>query len=86
MLSALLALLNVTASADDGDGLSVGPVQIGGAFRVNYIYTDWGEHYNDKGEFKMSSYWGLYRWTIILLTFAAPFLIIGGGYLLYTRT
>jgi len=53
------------------------PMKIGDKMQV---------YYNDKGEFKMSSYWGLYRWTIILLTFATPFLIIGGGYLLYTRT
>ncbi len=32
---------------------------------------------------KTVSYWGLYRWTIILLSIAMPLLIIGGGYFLY---
>jgi len=32
---------------------------------------------------KEFSYWGLYRWAILLLVFASPFIIIGGGYLLY---
>jgi len=40
-------------------------------------------YYNDKDKVRMASYWGLYRWPIILFIFAAPFLIIGGGYLLY---
>lgn len=34
-------------------------------------------------ERKVVSFWGLYRWTIILLCFAAPLFIIGGGYFLY---
>lgn len=34
---------------------------------------------------KIVSFWGLYRWTIILLAIASPLLIIGGGYLLYAR-
>ena len=38
---------------------------------------------NDNNEVKLVSYWGLYMWTIILLSLASPFLIIGGGYLLY---
>lgn len=37
----------------------------------------------DLEEVKVVSYWGLYRWTIILLSIAAPLIIIGGGYLLY---
>ncbi len=40
---------------------------------------------NDSDEFKVMSFWGLYRWTVILMCIAAPFLIIGGGYLLYAR-
>ena len=36
-------------------------------------------------ERRVVSFWGLYRWTIILLCIAAPLLIIGGGYLLYSR-
>lgn len=34
---------------------------------------------------KVVSYWGLYRWTIILLSIAAPFLIISAGYFLYLK-
>jgi len=34
---------------------------------------------------KTISFWGLYRWTIILLAIASPLFIIGGSYLLYTR-
>ncbi len=36
-------------------------------------------------ERKVISFWGLYRWTIILSIFAFPLLIVGGGYLLYSR-
>ena len=36
-------------------------------------------------ERKIVSFWGLYRWTIILLSIASPMLIIGGSYLLYIR-
>lgn len=32
---------------------------------------------------KVIGYWSLYRWTIILLSLAAPMLIIGIGYILY---
>lgn len=39
----------------------------------------------DVEETKVVSFWGLYRWTIILLSIASPLLIIGGGYLLYAR-
>lgn len=39
----------------------------------------------DIEEVKTISFWGLYRWTVILLSIASPFLIIGGGYLLYDR-
>ncbi len=34
---------------------------------------------------KIVSFWGLYRWPVILLSLASPLLIIGGGYLLYIR-
>jgi len=36
-------------------------------------------------ERKIVSFWGLYRWTIILLCLASPLLIIGGGYFLYSK-
>lgn len=34
---------------------------------------------------RIVGFWGLYRTTIVLLCIGAPFLIIGGGYLLYLR-
>lgn len=46
---------------------------------VNIIYS------KDNDERKIVSFWGLYRWTIILLSIASPFFIIGGGYLLYSK-
>ena len=46
---------------------------------VNIIYA------KDSDKRKVISFWGLYRWTVILLAIAAPLLIIGGGYLLYKR-
>ncbi len=56
---------------------SPAPYQIGDY--VDIIYS------LDSGKRKVVSFWGLYRWTIILLSIAAPLLIIGGGYLLYAR-
>ena len=35
---------------------------------------------------KTISFWGLYRGGVIISMIAAPFLIIGGAYLLYTGT
>ncbi len=46
---------------------------------VNIVYDTNNE------DRKIVSFWGLYRWTIILLAIASPLLIIGGGYLLYAR-
>lgn len=46
---------------------------------VNIVYS------KDNDEKKVISFWGLYRWTIILLSIASPLLIIGGGYILYSR-
>ena len=48
--------------------------------KVSVVYNP-----QDKKEVKVISYWGLYRWTIVLLCIAAPLLIIGGGYLIYSR-
>ena len=48
--------------------------------QVHIIYSKDGE------EQRVETFWGLYRWTIILLSFAAPLLIIGGGYLIYSRS
>ena len=52
------------------------PYQVGD--KVQIIYNP-----NEEGAVKVISFWGLYRWTIVLLCIAAPLLIIGGGYLLY---
>ena len=56
---------------------SPAPHKIGDMVKI--IYANNGE------ERKIVSFWGLYRWTIILPSIAAPLLIIGGGYLLYSR-
>lgn len=56
---------------------SPAPYKIGA--RVKIIYD------RDHDERKVVSFWGLYRWTIILLCIASPMLIIGGGYFLYAR-
>lgn len=56
---------------------SPAPYKIGE--RVKILYS------RDGTERKVVSFWGLYRWTIILLCIAAPMLIIGGGYFLYAR-
>ena len=44
---------------------------------VGLIYS------KDGNERKIISFWGLYRWTIILLAVAAPLLIIGVAYIIY---
>ena len=49
--------------------------------KVKIVYDQ-----QDDDEVKTISFWGLYRWTIILSCIAAPLLIIGGGYLLYLRS
>lgn len=46
---------------------------------VNIIYAP------DSDFRKVVSYWGLYRYTILLLCFSLPLMIIGGGYFLYAR-
>ena len=46
---------------------------------VNIVYSI------DNEDRKVVSFWGLYRWAIFFLSLASPLLIIGGGYLLYTR-
>lgn len=52
--------------------------QIGETVKVVYNPKDFKE-------VKVISYWGLYRWSIILCCIAIPLIIIGGGYLLYTK-
>ena len=39
---------------------------------------------SDHSKRAVVSFWGLHRWSIILLCFALPLLIIGVGYILYT--
>jgi len=56
---------------------SPAPYKIGD--NVTIIYDNNGD------EKKVVSFWGLYRWAIILFCIAAPLLIIGGGYFLYSR-
>ncbi len=56
---------------------SPAPYQVGDY--VNVLYS------KDGNTQKIISFWGLYRWTIILLSIASPLLIIGGGYVLYSR-
>lgn len=34
---------------------------------------------------KVVSFWGLYRWSIVLGCIASPLLIIGGGYVMYAQ-
>ena len=48
--------------------------------KVKLVY-----HPKEEDEINIVSYWGLYRWTVILFSIASPFLVIGIGYLLYTR-
>ncbi len=46
--------------------------------KVKIIYSKNGD------DRKVVSFWGLYRWVVILLSIASPLLIIGGGYIWYT--
>jgi hypothetical protein len=46
-----IAFAHLSANADDDGGLSFGPVEIGGALRINYIYKDWDETFGGTGEF-----------------------------------
>lgn len=42
-------------------------------------------HNHSAQNVKVISFWGLYRWSVILLMIASPLLVIGGAYLLYSR-
>jgi len=55
---------------------SPAPYDVGEKVKVVYNPEDFKE-------VKVVSYWGLYRWTVVLLCIAAPFVIIGGGYFYY---
>lgn len=56
---------------------SPAPYSVGDKVKIIYSQIE--------NEQKVISYWGLYRWTIILLSIAFPLLIIGGGYIWYTK-
>lgn len=45
-----LQTLPISAEAGEWEGFHLGPLRIGGAFRVNFIYKDWDEEYQDPGE------------------------------------
>lgn len=42
-------------------------------------------HAADNTAQKVISFWGLYRWTVILFAIASPLLVIGGCYSLYAH-
>tara|TARA_R110002049_G_scaffold28018_1_gene96072 strand:- start:109541 stop:109951 length:411 start_codon:yes stop_codon:yes gene_type:complete len=55
---------------------SPAPYTIGDTVKI--IYNP-----KEKDAVKTVSFWGLFRWSVILSMIAAPLLIIGGSYLLY---
>ncbi|WP_089886481.1 DUF3592 domain-containing protein [Kriegella aquimaris] len=55
---------------------SPAPYAIGDTIKI--IYNP-----KEKEAVKTVSFWGLFRWSVILSMIAAPLLIIGGSYLLY---
>ena len=55
---------------------SPAPYAIGDTVKI--IYNP-----KEKDDVKTVSFWGLFRWSVILSMIAAPLLIIGGSYLLY---
>lgn len=52
------------------------PYKIGEKVAIIYAKKD--------KKIKIISYWGLYRWSIILFSIASQLIVIGGGYLLYS--
>ena len=66
-----------TASFESSVSSNPAPYSIGDSVKI--IYS------KDGDDHRVESFWGLYRWTIILLCIASPFLIIGASYLLYAR-
>jgi len=61
------------------NGITSSPPRYKTGDKVEIVY-----HIDDPKQIKLVSFWGLYRWSIILLMIAAPFLVIGGSYLLYS--
>ncbi|WP_273273347.1 DUF3592 domain-containing protein [Maribacter polysiphoniae] len=54
------------------------PYKIGDRIKITY-------NPKNSEDVKTISFWGLYRWSVICFMIAAPFLILGGSYLLYSR-
>mgnify|MGYP000745564608 CR=1 FL=1 len=59
-------------------GISSRPAAYELGEKVKIIYDG-----KDKDDVRTISFWGLYRASVILFMIAAPFIIIGGSYLLY---
>ena len=51
-------------------------IQIGDKIEIVY-------HPQRVNEIKVLSFWGLYGWVVFFFSFASPFLLTGGGFLLY---
>jgi len=62
-------------------GISSSPPAYEIGEKVQLIY----DHTNPE-KARTISFWGLYRWSVILLMIASPFLVIGGSYLLYSSS
>ena len=60
------------------NGISSSPPAFKLNEKVKVIYNP-----KDTEEVKVVSFWGLYRWSVILLMIAAPFLVISISYLSY---
>ena len=56
---------------------SPAPYQVGEKVQIVFDTMD--------DEVKIVSFWGLYRWSVILLMFAAPIFVLCGSYLLYSK-
>ncbi|MFS4468956.1 DUF3592 domain-containing protein [Maribacter sp. 2210JD10-5] len=59
-------------------GISSSPPAYNVGDKVKIVYDR-----NHPEKAKTISFWGLYRWSVILLMIASPLLVIGGSYLLY---
>ena len=60
------------------NGITSSPPRYKMGDKVEIVYNR-----NDVTQARLVSFWGLYRWSVILLMIASPFLVIGGAYLLY---
>jgi len=62
-------------------GISSSPPAYEIGEKVNIIYSP--QHLDDV---KTISFWGLYRWSVILLMVTSPLLVNGTSYLLYSSS